>query len=95
MKNYEITPEQFGFERCTKDDLKGGTPTENAAITRGILSGEIRGHKRNAVLLNAGASIFIGGKADSMAEGIKLAEQLIDSGKALAVLDKVIEVSNS
>jgi anthranilate phosphoribosyltransferase len=95
MKNYEITPEQFGFERCTKDDLRGGTPQENAAITRGILSGEIKGHKRNAVLLNAGASIFIGGKADSMAEGIKLAEQLIDSGKALAVLDKLIEVSNS
>jgi anthranilate phosphoribosyltransferase len=94
MKNYEITPEQFGFERCTKDDLKGGTPQENAAITRGILSGEIKGHKRNAVLLNAGASIFIGGKAESMAEGIKLAEQLIDSGKALAVLDKLIEVSN-
>jgi len=94
MKNYEITPEQFGFERCTKDDLRGGTPQENAAITRGILSGEIQGHKRNAVLLNAGASIFIGGKADSMAEGIKLAAQLIDSGKALAVLDKLIEVSN-
>ena len=94
MKNYEITPEQYGFERCTKDDLKGGTPQENAAITRGILSGEIKGHKRNAVLLNAGASIFIGGKAESMAEGIKLAEQLIDSGKALAVLDKLIEVSN-
>ena len=94
MKNYEITPEQFGFERCTKDDLRGGTPQENAAITRGILSGEIQGHKRNAVLLNAGASIFIGGKADSMAEGIKLAAQLIDSGKALALLDKLIEVSN-
>ena len=94
MKNYEITPEQFGFKRCTKDDLRGGTPQENAAITRGILSGEIQGHKRNAVLLNAGASIFIGGKADSMAEGIKLAAQLIDSGKALALLDKLIEVSN-
>lgn len=95
MKNYEITPEQFGFERCTKDDLLGGTPAENAAITRGILSGEIRGHKRNAVLLNAGAAIYVGGKADSMADGIKLAEELIDSGKALAVLDKVVEISNS
>lgn len=95
LKNYEITPEQFGFERCERDDLKGGTPAENAEITRKILSGEIRGHKRNAVLLNAGAAVYIGGKADSVADGIKLAGELIDSGKALETLEKVIEVSNS
>lgn len=94
MKNYEITPEMFGFERCTKDDLLGGTPQENAAITRGILSGEIQGHKRNAVLLNAGAAIYVGGKADSMADGIKLAAELIDSGKALEALNKFVELSN-
>ncbi len=95
MKNYVITPEQFGFERCTKDDLLGGIPAENAAITRGILSGEIKGHKRNAVLLNAGAAIYIGGKAASMAEGIALAGELIDSGKALAALDSFVAVSKS
>lgn len=95
MKNYEITPEQFGFERCTKDDLRGGTPAENAAITRGILSGEITGHKRNAVLLNAGAAIYIGGKADSMKDGIELAAELIDSGKALAALEAFIAESNN
>lgn len=95
MKNYEITPEQFGFERCTKDDLLGGTPAENAAITRGILSGEITGHKHNAVLLNAGAAIYIGGKADSMKAGIELAAELIDSGKALAALDAFIAESNN
>lgn len=95
MKNYEITPEQFGFERCTKDDLLGGAPAENAAITRGILSGEITGHKRNAVLLNAGAAIYIGGKADSMKAGIELAAELIDSGKALAALDAFIVESNN
>ncbi len=95
MKNYEMTPEQFGFERCTKDDLLGGTPAENAAITRGILSGEITGHKRNAVLLNAGAAIYIGGKADSMKAGIELAAELIDSGKALAALDAFIAESNN
>lgn len=95
LKNYEITPEQFGFERCERDDLKGSTPAENAEITRKILSGEIRGHKRNAVLLNAGSAIYIGGKADSVADGIKLAGELIDSGKALETLEKVIEVSNS
>lgn len=95
IKNYEITPEQFGFERCAKDDLKGGTPAENAGITRKILSGEIQGHKRNAVLLNAGAAIYIGGKADSMADGVKIAGEIIDSGKALATLEKLIEVSNN
>lgn len=95
MKKYTITPEQFGFERCAKDDLRGGTPEENAAITRGVISGDIRDNKRNAVLLNAGAAIYIGGKAPSMSEGIKLAAQLIDSGKALEALNKSIELSNS
>ena len=94
MKNYTIAPEDFGLERCSKDDLLGGTPEENAAITRGILNGEIRDAKRNAVLLNAGAAIFIGGKADSMSDGIIKAAELIDNGKALAVLDKLIEESN-
>ena len=95
MKNYTITPEQFGFERCSKNDLLGGTPEENAAITRGILSGKITGHKRNAVLMNAGAAIYIGGKADSMQDGIKLAAELIDSGKALNALDSFVRLSNT
>ena len=89
-----ISPEDFGFERCTKEDLKGGTPEENAKIVRDILGGQ-KGHKRNAVLMNAGASLYIGGKADSMKEGIELAAEIIDSGKALETLDKLIEVSNS
>ena len=93
FKSSIITPEDFGFERCTKDDLKGGTPAENAAITRAILGGE-KGHKRNAVLMNAGASLYIGGKADSMRDGIVLAADIIDSGKALVTLEKFIEVSN-
>jgi anthranilate phosphoribosyltransferase len=94
FKSMEITPEEFGFERCTKEDLKGGTPEENARITRDILNGE-KGHKRNAVLMNAGASLYIGGKADSIKGGIELAEKIIDSGKALETLNKFIEVSNS
>ena len=92
-KTYMIKPEDFGFERCTKDDLKGGDPAENAKITLAILNGE-KGHKRNAVLLNAGASLYIGGKAASFKEGVALAAELIDSGKALEVLNKFIEVSN-
>ena len=93
MKNYVITPEQFGISRCTKEDLVGGTPEENAEITRRILAGE-KGPKRDTVLLNAGAALVIGGKAESFADGIALAAQLIDSGKAAAVLDKLIAVSN-
>ena len=93
FKTSVITPEDFGFERCQKEDLKGGTPEENAKITRAILNGE-KSHKRNAVLMNAGASLYIAGKAKTMKEGIELAERLIDSGKALAVLESLIEVSN-
>ena len=93
MKNYVITPEQFGLKRCEKQDLVGGSPEENAKITRGILSGE-KGAKRDAVLMNAGAALYIGGKAESLADGIRLAAEIIDSGKALATLDKIIEISN-
>lgn len=93
FKSYTIAPEDFGFERCTKDDLKGGTPEENAKITREILGGA-KSHKRNAVLMNAGAALYIGGKAETLKDGITLAAKIIDSGKALETLDKLIEVSN-
>lgn len=93
VKSYVISPEDFGFERCRREDLKGGTPEENAEITRNILKGE-QGHKRNAVLMNAGAALYLNDKAENMAEGIKLAASLIDSGKAMETLEKVIEVSN-
>lgn len=93
FRSYTIPPEDFGFERCTKDDLKGGTPEENAKITREILGGA-KGHKRNAVLMNAGAALYIGGKAETLKDGIALAAEIIDSGKALETLDKLIKVSN-
>ena len=92
-KTYEITPEQFGFARCTPNDLLGGTPDENAAITRSILAGET-GHRRNAVLMNAGAALYIADKAASIEEGIALAATLIDSGKAAGTLEKLIQMSN-
>ena len=92
MKNYVITPEDFGFERCQKADLVGGEPAENAQITRDILNGA-QGHKRNAVLMNAGAALYIGGKAETFADGVNLAAEIIDSGKALATLEKLIKVS--
>ena len=93
VKSYTIKPEDFGFERCTKDDLKGGTPDDNARITRDILSGK-KGHQRNAVLLNAGAALYIGGKSNRMKEGVSLAAELIDSGKALQTLERLIEATN-
>lgn len=93
FKSSVITPEEFGFERCCKADLVGGTPEENAQITLAILNGE-KGHKRNAVLMNAGAALSIGGKAETMKDGICLAADLIDSGKALETLQRLIEVSN-
>ena len=91
---YEITPEEFGFERCKKEDLVGGTPAENAQITRDILSGKDKGPKRSTVLMNAGAAIYIAGKTESMAEGVKLAEKLVDSGEALKTMELFIKESN-
>ncbi|MBR4500566.1 MAG: anthranilate phosphoribosyltransferase [Clostridia bacterium] len=92
-KSYVLTPEQFGFTRCRKEELAGGTPEENAGITRAILSGE-KGPKRDAVLLNAGVALYIGGKAASPEEGVRLAAQIIDSGAAAKTLEKLIELSS-
>ena len=92
--SYEITPEQFGYERCEKGALTGGTPAENAEITKAILKGEEKGPKREAVCLNAGAALYIAGKAASIEEGVKLAEFLIDSGAALKKLEEFVEETN-
>ena len=92
--SYEITPEQFGYERCEKGALTGGTPAENAEITKAILKGEEKGSKRQAVCLNAGAALYIAGKAASIEEGVKLAESLIDSGAALKKLEEFVEETN-
>ena len=93
LHTYEIKPEDFGLSRCKKEDLAGGDPKENAAITLSILEGE-KGAKRDAVLLNAGAALYIGEKAKSIQEGINLAARLIDSKKALKILEDFIKVSN-
>lgn len=92
--SYVLTPEQFGYERCTKEELQGGTPQENAKITRDILEGKEKGAKRHAVCLNAGAALYIAGKADTIEAGVKLAEQLIDSGAAKNKLEEFITKSN-
>ncbi|MCR5655673.1 MAG: anthranilate phosphoribosyltransferase [Lachnospiraceae bacterium] len=93
FKTYEITPEQFGLTRATKEDMVGGDAVENAKITRDILSG-VKGPKRDSVLLNAGAGLYVAGKADSIADGVKLAAELIDSGKAMEKLEAFIKATN-
>jgi len=93
LKTYEITPEQFGFGRCEKSELVGGTPDKNAAILRMILSGE-KGAKRDAAVLNAAAAMYVSGKHDSIMDAVRVAEHIIDSKKALEKLDEFIRCSN-
>ena len=93
FKTYVIEPEQFGLQRGAKSDIVGGTPTENAAITRSVLSGE-KGTRRTAVVLNAGAGLYVAGKASTFEGGVRLAEELIDSGKAIQTLDAFIAQSH-
>jgi anthranilate phosphoribosyltransferase len=93
IKTYEITPEQFGFSRCHKEELEGGTPQENAQITRDVLSGA-QGPRRDAVLLNSAAAIHIARPEISIEEGITIAADTIDSGKALAQLEQFIKLSH-
>jgi anthranilate phosphoribosyltransferase len=92
LRSYEITPEQYGFKRCTKEELVGGTPAENAVLLRSVLNGE-KGAKRNAAVLNAAAALYISGKYESINDTIKVAEDIIDSGKALAKLEEFIRCS--
>jgi len=94
FKSYTIEPEQFGFTRCKKEDLRGGTPEENARITRGILEGD-KGPRRDAVLLNSSAAIHIARPELTMKDALALAAQTVDSGKALAQLEQFIKLSRA
>ena len=95
VRSYEISPEDFGLERCTIDDIKTGTPEENAAVIRGVFRGEITGHRKNAIILNAAGALMVGDKAGSMAEGIALAREIIESGRAMAKLEELVAHSNA
>ena len=94
FKKYTIKPEDFGIRSASKDDISGGSGEDNAKITLGILKGEIKDARRDVVLLNAGCGLYVAGKADSIADGVKLAAELIDSGKAMAQLNSFIEATN-
>ena len=91
--SYEISPEYFDMEIASKQDLVGGDAKENAKITLAVLNGE-KGPRRNAVLLNSAAGLYVAGKVESLKEGVELAEEIIDSGKALKQLERFVEVTN-
>ncbi len=93
VKKYQVSPEDFGFERATLEDIKTGEPGVNAQILRSIFAGEERGHKRNAVVLNAAGALVVGGKAGDLHEGVRLAEQILDDGKAEAKLQELVAAS--
>jgi len=93
VRSYTITPEQFGFERCNKEDLQGGTPEENANILKAVLCGE-KDAKRNATVLNSAAALYITGKCKSIKAAVKIVEDVIDSGKAMKKLGEFIRYSN-
>ena len=95
FKRYTIKPEDFGMERCTLEEIKTGTPEENARTIRGIFSGQIQDARKNAVLLNAAGALVVGGKAADMAEGVEKVREIIDSGAARKKLEELVEMSNS
>ena len=95
LTSFDITPEQFGFETCDLKKLIGGTPQENAQITRDILSGKETGAKRNVILMNAGIAIYLGKEGITMEEGVAIAKEMIDSGKALEKLEEFIKETNA
>lgn len=95
VTTYTIIPEQFGLKRCEIAKLQGGEGAVNAQITRDILSGKEQGPKREIVLLNAGAALYIGKKADSIADGIALAAKTIDSGAAVRTLEAMVQATNA
>ena len=91
---YEINPSDVGYTYCAKEDLKGGDAQENAQITKDILYGIQKGAKRQAVCFNAGAALYIANKAQSIKEGVRMAENLIDEGMASKQLERFIAESN-
>ena len=95
LTSFDITPEQFGFETCDLEELIGGTPQENAQITRDILSGKETGAKRSVILMNAGIAIYLGKEGITMEEGVALAKEMIDSGKALEKLEEFVKETNA
>lgn len=94
LLSYEIKPEDFGLSRCSLEDIKTGTPAENAATIRGVFDGSITGPQKDAVVLNAAGALIVGGKAEDFAQGVALAREIIESGAAKAKLQELVTASN-
>lgn len=94
IRSYYIEPEDFGIKKSDKEKLKGGTPKENAEIIKGIFKCEIEGAKKDILLLNSGAALYVGKKVSSIKEGIEMAREIIESGRALSKLNELIEITN-
>lgn len=92
LRSFEVTPEDAGLSRARIEDLKGGDPAHNAAALRALLGGE-RGAYRDIVLLNSAAALVVSDKAQDLREGVGIAAEAIDSGKARDVLDRLVAVS--
>jgi len=86
VEEYTVTPADFGLEAAPVEAVAGGTPEENARDLRGIVTGELTGPKRDIILANAGAAIYVAGEADSLEEGAERAAEAIDSGAAAETL---------
>ena len=94
IRYYSIYPEKFGMRRCTFEDVKGGNPGYNAQLIRNIFTGKERGSKRDMLLLNAAAAFLVADKVNSMEEGLAMAKDVIDSGRALAKLEEIVRKSS-
>lgn len=94
VRTYEICPEDFGLNSCTLEDIKTGTPEENAAVIKGVFAGDIVGPRKDAIILNAAGALIVGGKADNFEEGVALAREIIESGKAKQKLEELVDHSN-
>ena len=93
IDEYTISPEQFGLPRYTLEDLQGGSPAENAQISIEIFNGQ-KGAHRDIVVLNAAATLYVGQRAPSLADAVVLAQETLDSGKALAKLEEIRAFTN-
>ena len=94
VKEYIVEPEQFGLKRCRMEELHGGNAEQSAAILRGVLQGD-KGPARDVVLLNGGAALYVGGSAATIQDGMRLAAESIDSGKASEKLARLVEMTNA
>lgn len=95
INSYQVSPADFGLKECSLLDIKGGDATENAKVLEGILKGDITDARRDIVLANASAALYVAGKADDLKQGVEKAKELIKIGKAYSVLESLREVSNS